>query len=613
MSERLGATPHDDGSCTFAVWAPHAERVQVVVRAADAEHDERRVEPLAAMARGYHVARVSSVGAGARYAYLLDDDELALPDPASASQPEGVHAASAVVDHTAFAWSDAGWRGRPMDEYVIYELHVGTFTPDGTFDAIIPRLGDLAADGITAIELLPVAEFPGARNWGYDGVSLFAPHSAYGGPDGLRRLIDAAHAAGIAIVLDVVYNHFGPEGNYTSKFGPYLTDKHHSPWGQGVNVDDRGSDEVRRFFTENALMWLRDYHVDALRLDAVHAIVDTSASPFLRELAEAVAQLGRQSGRPRLLIAESDLNDRRVIDSREAGGFGHDAQWTDDFHHALHVALTGERDGYYGDYQPGLGDLARSYATGYVYVGQYCLSRDRRHGNDPSGLPGERFVVCAQNHDQVGNRLLGDRLASSLTFGQRKLAAAAVLLAPFVPMLFMGEEYGEPAPFPYFVSHDDADLVTAVREGRAREFAGFVRDGEEPPDPQAEATFESARLDWSLRARGEHAYQLAFTRELLRLRRDLPSLRVLDPAAMTVGVDSDLQLLQLARAQSGEETVVVLNFGLEPVAAHAVLGDDPAWQRIIDASDERFGGSGVDPEMIQSTSVAVFRRGGEHQ
>jgi maltooligosyltrehalose trehalohydrolase len=411
-------------------------------------------------------------------------------------------------------------------------------------------------------------------------------------------------------VLDVVYNHFGPEGNYTSKFGPYLTDKHHSPWGQGVNVDDAGSDEVRRFFTENALQWLRDFHVDALRLDAVHAIVDTSASPFLAELEDAVATLAVATGRAALLIAESDLNDTRVITPRAQGGFGHDAQWTDDFHHALHVAVTGERDGYYGDFR-GLRDLALSYGSGYVYTGQYSADRDRRHGNDSTGQPGERFVVYAQNHDQVGNRLMGDRLASTLDLAQRKLVAAAVLLAPFVPMLFMGEEYGDPAPFPYFISHGDPELVRLVREGRAREFAGFAHAGE-APDPAAESTFESAKLDWALRATHPHSAELAFTRELLRVRREHVSLRVLDPSATTVGLDGDSGLLQLARAQGGEETLVALNFGDEPVAVGAVVGDGTGWSRILDSSDERFGGSGIDEASIQAHDAAVFRRGGEN-
>ena len=606
MTDRLGATPHADGSCTFTVWAPHAERVYVVLRDGDGE----RREQLEAGERGMFGARLTSVAAGARYHFLLDDDELALPDPASASQPDGVHGASEVVDHAAFRWSDAAWRGRPIDEYVIYELHVGTFTPEGTFDAIIPRLAELAADGITAIELLPIAEFPGGRNWGYDGVSLFAAHSAYGGPEGLRRLVDAAHAHGIAVVLDVVYNHFGPEGNYTGRFGPYLSEQHHTLWGSSVNVDGSGSAGVRRFFTENALQWLRDFHVDALRLDAIHAIVDTSASPFLGELADAVAALADETGRAALLIAESDLNDTRVITPRTDGGLGHHAQWSDDFHHALHVAVTGERDGYYADFD-GLRDLARAYRQGFVYTGQYSADRDRPHGSDSSGLPGERFVVYAQNHDQVGNRLLGDRLTETLTHPQRLLVAGAVLLAPFVPMLFMGEEYGERAPFPYFVSHGDEQLVAAVRDGRAAEFARFGHAGE-APDPQGVETFESARLDWGLRSDGgSHQQQLAFTRALLALRRTAPSMRSLQPAATTVSLDEDAGLLTLARTGGSEQTLVALNFGDAAVPVGAALDDSARWQRILDSSDVRFGGDGIDHDHIHATTVAVFQRDDE--
>ncbi|MCW2923088.1 MAG: maltooligosyl trehalose hydrolase [Thermoleophilia bacterium] len=552
--ERLGATPHADGSTSFVLWSPGAERVRLVV-------GDRVVDLDDADEHGYRRARVDGVEAGARYAYLLDDDELELPDPASASQPDGVHGRSEVVDHAAHEWHDSTWRGIPLRDYVIYELHVGSFTPEGTFDAAAARLPQLAADGITAIELLPVAEFPGARNWGYDGVDLFAAHSAYGGPEGLRRFVDAAHAAGVAVVLDVVYNHFGPEGGYVGRFGPYFTDRHMTPWGQAVNVDDAGSDEVRRFFIENALGWLRDFHVDGLRLDAIHGIVDTSATPFLAELADAVAELRDDLNRRAYVIAESDLNDVRVITPREQpGGIGMDSQWSDDLHHALHVAVTGERDGYYADFadEP-LRNLAHAYSRGFVYEGQHSRHRGRRHGSAAAGLPGDRFVVYAQNHDQVGNRMLGDRLAARVDVPGQRLLAAAVLLSPFVPMLFMGEEYGETAPFPYFVSHGDDDLVAAVRAGRAREFAAF-HDGD-APDPQGEATFRSAQLDWDSRERGAFGEQLDWTRELLRLRRDLPSIRRLRPAEADVRLDEARGTICIERAHAGERTLVVLGFG----------------------------------------------------
>jgi maltooligosyltrehalose trehalohydrolase len=604
VTRRLGATPHADGSCTFEVWAPHAERVRVrIIDVSDPEHAHVYTRTLEPLERGYHSARLPGVPAGTQYAFRLDDDDAWLPDPASASQPQGVHEFSEVVDHDAFAWSDDAWHGVPLRDYVIYELHVGTFTPEGTFDAVIPRLEQLAADGITAIELLPVAQFPGGRNWGYDGVDLFATQSTYGGPEGLRRLVDAAHARGIAVVLDVVYNHLGPEGNYLGKFGPYHSSLHHTPWGEAMNVDGAGSDEVRRFFIENAQQWVRDFHIDALRLDAIHGIVDTSASPFLAELAEAVEEVAEAANRRAWLIAESDLNDPRTITPREAGGTGLHSQWTDDFHHALHVAVTGERDGYYADYD-GLPHLARSMREAFVYAGEYSVGRGRRHGASVAGMPGERFVVYAQNHDQVGNRLAGDRLAATLDLDRRKLTAATVLLSPFVPMLFMGEEYGEQRPFPYFVSHTDPELVEAVRAGRAREFAleGVA------PDPQAEQTFASAVLDWESREEGERRQLLDFHRELLRLRRESAALTRLRPAEVSVRLLDDARLLLLERSAGDERVLVALRFGSASVELGKVLPDAGQWHRLLDSDDPRFGGKGVDAARIGATGATVFRR-----
>ena len=606
---RLGAVPRPDGSTAFEVWAPHASAVTLHVCASGPDDRPQPVR-LTPSDDGYHVARVPGIGAGARYAFTLDDDDLPLPDPASASQPDGVHATSEVVDHDAFAWSDAGWGGLPLRDYVIYELHVGTFTPEGTFDAIIPRLQQLADDGITALELLPVAEFPGGRNWGYDGVDLFAVQSTYGGADGLRRLIDAAHAHGIAVVLDVVYNHLGPEGNYLGKFGPYFSERHHTPWGAAMNVDGPGSDEVRRFFIENARQWVRDFHVDALRLDAVHGIVDTSASPFLAELADAVHDEAADARRQVHVIAESDLNDVRVIMPREAGGWGHDSQWTDDFHHALHVAATGESTGYYADFGGAIDDVATSLRRGFVYTGQPSAHRGRRFGSDSTGLPGERFVVYAQNHDQVGNRLLGDRLASSLSPARQRTLLAAVLLSPFVPMLFMGEEYGETRPFPYFVSHGDPDLVAAVREGRAREFASFGFAGE-APDPQGEETFRAAVLDWDSRATGDHAATLETTRALLRLRRTSPSIRRMRPAEGTVRSGGAAGWVSVERAHDGDHTLVVCNLGTEPVSLADASGGAPdGWHAVLDTTDPaRDASHDPDPAArIAADSAVVFRR-----
>jgi maltooligosyltrehalose trehalohydrolase len=449
------------------------------------------------------------------YRFVVDGDEL--PDPRSPWQPEGIRGPSHTVDHDSFPWTDHAWTGRPLAASVLYELHVGTFTDEGTFDGVIRKLDHLRSLGVDAIELLPVAEFPGTRGWGYDGVLIYAPHHAYGGPDGLKRLVDAAHAHGIAVVLDVVYNHLGPSGNHLARFGPYFTDRHSTPWGEAVNFDDAGSHEVRRFFCDNALQWLRDYHVDGLRLDAVHAIHDESALHVLEQLAIEVEQLERASGRTRWLIAESDLNDPKLVRNRDAHGFGLDGAWSDDFHHAVHAVVTGERSGYYADF----GDLAAvAYALEHTYVadGRFSPHRNRRHGR-PVDVPQDRFVCFLQNHDQIGNRAVGDRLSSLARRDDLFGAAALLLLGPFVPMLFQGEEWGATSPFLYFTDHDDPAIAEAVRVGRRREFAAFDWDAGDIPDPQSPDTAARSRLDWDERARPEHHEVESWHRALLDLRR----------------------------------------------------------------------------------------------
>ncbi|MDX6569727.1 MAG: maltooligosyltrehalose trehalohydrolase [Gaiellales bacterium] len=545
-----------------------------------------RLIPMERDRQGYFEA-TAEAEAGARYGFRLDggDD---LPDPASRWQPYGVHGPSALVDPAAFEWSDGGFRAPPLSELVIYELHIGTFSEAGSFDGAIERLDDLVSLGVTACEIMPVGQFPGARNWGYDGVDLWAPQSTYGGPDGLRRLVDACHARGLAVVLDVVYNHFGPEGNYLERFAPYLSDLHHTPWGQGVNVDGPGSDEVRRFFIGNALHWLDEYHIDALRLDAIHGILDTSAVPFLRELGLAVAELGERRRRTLTLIAESDLNDPRVVQPAAIGGLGLDSAWCDDLHHSVHAALTGERDGYYSDFGT-LRDLAKALRQGWVYDGAESVYRGRRYGGSPSGLDGKHFVVFSQNHDQVGNRALGDRLTRIVDAERQKLAAGLVLLSPFVPLLFMGEEYGETAPFLYFTDHRDDDLNTAVREGRAREFEAFARSGElvDPHDPEA---FLRSRLDWTRREQGAHRQHLDLYRELLRLRRDLAPLARLSLADASVTAMDDADLIVLRRRAAGEE--VLVGFHLGDGESRPVPLPDAGWRQLIDSADTRFGGPG---------------------
>jgi maltooligosyltrehalose trehalohydrolase len=579
----IGARVMEGDRVEFRVWAPRVGRVGVRL-----EGDRVRRVMLEEEGGGYHGGVVEGVRAGADYWYELDGG-LSRPDPASRWQPMGVHGPSRVTDG-GFAWRDGGWRGRPLGAYVIYELHVGTFTEAGTFEAAAVELPGLRELGVTAIELMPVAQFPGTRNWGYDGVYPFAVQDSYGGPLGLKRFVDAAHAADLAVVLDVVYNHLGPEGNYLADFGPYFTDRYRTPWGPALNFDGAGSDDVREFFLQNARMWQVEYHIDALRLDAVHAIRDFSAVPFLEELGERTRGVAVELGRPYPLIAESDLNMARHVMSREQGGFGLDAQWSDDFHHVLHVLLTGEGDGYYADYGGGVEQLAKVWREGYAYTGEYSVHRGHRHGSSPARLGVKQFVVCAQNHDQVGNRRMGDRLAASLEGADLRLGAAAVLLSPFIPLLFMGEEYGERAPFPYFVSHGDPVLVEAVRRGRREEFASFGWRGE-VPDPQAESTWLAARLNRGLRADPAHRRLEDFYRECLRLRSGLRPLVEAGKETLRVTAEAEAGILTAESRVAGEAVAVVLHFGRSECAWKPVMGAG-RWRCALDSGESRWGGSG---------------------
>jgi maltooligosyltrehalose trehalohydrolase len=600
---RLGATPSHDGSrTTFVVWAPNAERVDVALLDPDSE------SPLAGDGDGLFRATVEGAGAGRRYRYRLDGGD-ALPDPASSHQPDGLTGPSQVVSPD-FGWTDAGWTGVPLEDIVLYELHVGTFTPEGTFDAVAPRLAELAQMGITMIELMPVAQFPGTRNWGYDGVLPYTPQHSYGGPDGLRRLVNAAHAAGLGVCLDCVYNHLGPEGNVLPRFGPVFTPRYRTPWGEAINMDGPGSDGVRAYMIGSALRWLEEFHMDALRLDAVDQIADASARHFLAELADEVAAAATRAGRPLHLIAESDLNDPRMITARAAGGLGMDAQWSGDLHHALHVLLTGESDGYYADFDaPGTRLAARAYRDTFVYTGQRSRFRGRRHGAPAAGVDGSRFVVFGQNHDQVGNRMLGDRLAHTAGLEAAKLMAGAVLLAPRLPLLFMGEEYAEDAPFQFFTSHAGAELAEAVRRGRAEEFRSFRWAGE-PPDPQADETFRRSTLDWESRGEGVHAQVLDLYRALLQLRRDTPALRDLDPVSVDVTRTDEPPVVWMLRGDLAAGGVAVcLHFGRERHELQVPFAG--AADVLVDSADERFAGPGaVAPRdgtiTAQPQSVVVF-------
>ena len=500
----------------FRVWAPDGDRVELVLGARSAPM------PMERGAGGWWAIPVDEAGPGSDYTFKINGCP-PRADPRSAYQPQGMCGPSRVVDHAEFGWTDGGWRGVPLAGSVLYELHVGTFSAEGTFDGAIAHLGHVAGLGVDAIELMPVAEFSGDRGWGYDGVDLFAPHHAYGGPDGLKRLVDAAHEHGLGVVMDVVYNHLGPAGNYLPEFGPYFSARHRTNWGPAVNFDGPGSDEVRRFVIDNALMWLRDYHCDGLRLDAVHAIADDSATHILEALAAEVAALEAHLGRSLFLIAESDLNDPRFVRALGAGGYGLDAAWADEFHHALHAALTGERDGYYEDFGP-LPLLAKALRQAWVYDGTFSPHRGRVHGRPVTGLSGGQFVVSAQNHDQIGNRAAGERLGALVTDGRLRVAAALLLTSPFVPMLFQGEEWGASTPFQYFTGHPDAGLGRSVSEGRRAEFAAFGWDRSRVPDPQDAATFERSRLDWSQSDSGRHAALLDWYRRLIALRRRVPVL-----------------------------------------------------------------------------------------
>ncbi|GAA2926725.1 malto-oligosyltrehalose trehalohydrolase [Streptomyces argenteolus] len=562
----------------FEVWAPRAE--SVVLRTTDGRRPMVR-DPLR---EGWWTAEADAAD-GDRYGFALDDGPV-LPDPRSRRQPDGPDGESAVVDRTAYAWRNA-WAGRGLPGAVLYELHIGTFTDAGTFDAAAERLGHLVELGITHVSLMPVCPFPGTHGWGYEGVSLWAVHEPYGGPAGLKRFVDTAHGLGLAVVLDVVHNHLGPSGNHLPAFGPYFTDTHHTPWGPAVNLDAPGSDEVRSYLLGSALAWLRDYRLDGLRLDAVHALADSRALTFLEELSASVDALAEELGRPLSLIAESDLCDPRTTAPREEGGLGLHAQWNDDFHHCLHTALTGESQGYYADFAVApLAALAKTVTGAFFHDGTYSGFRGRTHGRpvDVTRTPAHRFVGYAQTHDQIGNRALGDRLAAGLSPGLLACAAALVLTGPFTPMLFMGEEWGARTPWQFFTDHTDPALARAVREGRRREFAAHGWAREDIPDPQDPRTRARSCLDWSEPAREPHARLQAWYRELIALRRAMPDLSDPDLASVRTAFDEEARWLALRRGDlrivvnlSGEPAAIALGGGRHRTGGGRVLA---AWEPV---------------------------------
>jgi maltooligosyltrehalose trehalohydrolase len=553
----------------FAVWAPKPDSVRIDV--------DGTAHPMTRGHDGWWRATVD-VPANARYGYLLDDDPTLVPDPRSPRQPEGVHARSQLWEPTSQDWTDGNWAGRSVQGALIYELHIGTFTPAGTFDAAIDKLDYLVGLGVDFVEVMPVNAFSGTHGWGYDGVLWYAVHEPYGGPDGLIRFVDACHRRGLGVLIDAVFNHLGPSGNYLPKFGPYLSSAS-NPWGEGINIADAGSDEVRRYIIGCALRWMRDFHADGLRLDAVHALFDTTAVHILEELSAETDALAEQLGRPLSLVAESDLNDPRMITGRAHHGLGMAAQWDDDIHHAIHTAVSGERQGYYADFGS-LATLAKTLREGFFHAGTYSSFRQRRHGRpldtaEPSGIPATRLLAYTCTHDQVGNRALGDRPSQNLNYGQLAVKAALVLGSPYTAMLFMGEEWGASTPFQFFSSHPEPELARATAEGRKKEFADHGWDAEQIPDPQDPQTFQRSKLDWSELDADEHAKLLRLYQDLIALRRNETDLA--DPwlQRLLVDYDEDARWIVMRRSR----LTVACNLGAEPVsvpfAGELVLYSDP--------------------------------------
>lgn len=594
MGKKVGAEYVQSGSCNFRTWSPTAKNVQLVLKGKD--------EPvnLQKDSEGYWEATVENIAPGDLYKFKLNDQD-EFPDPASRSQPQGVHAWSQVTDLKSFDWQEKNWKGRRLKDMIIYELHVGTFTPQGTFEAIIEKLDHLEELGINTIEIMPIAQFPGNRNWGYDGVYPFAAQDSYGGFKGLQNLINACHQRGFAVLLDVVYNHLGPEGNYLSVFGPYFTKKYHTPWGSALNYDDEYSDAVRNHFIQNALMWLEEYHFDGLRLDAIHEIIDRGAKHFLKELSEKVDELEKNTGRQYVLIAESDLNDTRIINEYEYGGYGLEGQWVDDFHHAVHTILTGEDAGYYKDYGK-LEILAKSFRQAFVYDGVYSEFRKKTVGNSPAGLEPSNFVICIQNHDQVGNRLLGERLSQLISFEKQKLAAGIMLAAPYVPMLFMGEEFAEKNPFQYFVSHGDKDLVKAVQEGRKREFKYFNQADGEFPDPQSEDTFEHSKINWDFKQDPQQKDIFGFYKEMLKLRKE-GAFKDFSTSEIKTKIKEESKILQVS-AEGGKDSLFgIFNFNSEAFSMKLSDGKEP--QLIVFSADKKFGGTSAAEDLRDGDTLNV--------
>lgn len=592
----IGVNFTSRGGAEVVVWAPLSDKVDLYLPQRDQYVTMQQQE------HGYWSCITGLLQPGDLYYFVLGDGKK-YADPASLSQPQGVHGPSQVVNLHKHPWKDTEWINPSLSDYIFYELHTGTFSEKGTFEGIEEKLDHLKRLGVTAIEIMPVAQFTGARNWGYDGVFPYAVQCSYGGAEGLQKLVDACHQKGIAVVLDVVYNHLGPEGNILSSFGHYFTDKYKTPWGDALNVDDAGCDEVRNYFIENALMWFRDFHIDALRLDAVHAIKDFSPVHFLKELRLATDEWIKETGRNHYLIAECDLNDTRYIRSVDKDGYGMDAQWVDEFHHALRVATGQKPSGYYSDFN-GLLHLAKSYKDAYVYDGMYSPHRQKTFGTKAGEQEGSQFVVFSQNHDQVGNRMRGERTSVLVSFEKQKLMAAATIMSAYLPMLFMGEEYGETNPFLYFVSHTDPDLIEAVRKGRKAEFAAFHHEGQ-APDPQSEKTFEQSKLQWHLLEEPAHQTLFRFYQQLISLRKRLPALRFLKRKNVKVIVLEEQETLLLERRHNQQRLVGVMNFSKMKQLIN-MLPAAASWSKLLDSADLEWNGSGGTYSTVAGNSLLAL-------
>jgi len=592
----IGVNFTSRGEAEVLVWAPHSRRVDLHLPLIN------KIIQMDKQEHGYWSCITSELRPGDLYYFILGDGKK-YADPASLSQPKGVHGPSQVINLRKHQWQDGQWINPHLEDYIFYELHTGTFTRQGNFEAIEEKLDYLKRLGITAIELMPVTQFAGTRNWGYDGVFPYAVQNSYGGAEGLQNLVDACHRKEIAVVLDVVYNHLGPEGNILTHFGAYFTSKYKTPWGEAINFDDAGCDEVRHYFIENALMWFRDFHIDALRLDAVHAIKDFSPVHFLKELRIATDELIKETSRTHYLIAECDLNDTRFIKPVQEEGYGMDAQWIDEFHHALRVACGQEQSGYYSDFN-GLMHLAKSYKDAYIYDGIYSPHRQRTFGTCATERAGKQFVVFSQNHDHIGNRMLGERTGRLASFEKQKLMAGAVLISPYLPLLFMGEEYSEQNPFQYFVSHTDPELIEAVRKGRRQEFAAFHHKGE-APDPQSEKTFESSKLQWDLLEEEKHQAMFRFYQQLIAYRKRLPALRCLERRNMRIELLEENQSLLIEHWQGDQRLLGIMNFSKMKQMVK-IPSTSTVWKKMLDSAEKEWNGPGsTTPELTGNSLLAL--------